>query len=80
MSKTREPRKTSQSEDAGNSPETTYVPLKPRRGLFILMGIILILLLAGLLGLYFKTVYPFRTLPHPTERDQPPTVIHVPAH
>ncbi|HZL34169.1 MAG TPA: hypothetical protein VFC78_02595 [Tepidisphaeraceae bacterium] len=48
-----------------------FPPLKPQRGLFIVMGLLLIALCGGLLALYFTTVYPHRHDVHAVETDYP---------
>ena len=84
MSKTRESRNQSQSPAKKGATKDDEVllssdldrspPLKPRRGLFIFLTIVLIALFAGMMGLYFKTVYPYRPQPHATEQPAlPPT-------
>lgn len=68
MSKSRRP--SGPSSDPGNRPAPEnresspashgFRPLKPRRTLFAVLGFILIVWLAVLLLMYFKTVYPLR--------------------
>jgi len=44
-------------------------PFRPRRALFVLLMIVFVLWVAGLLTMYFTTVYPSRVSPLPvTER------------
>jgi hypothetical protein len=51
-------------------PELLAPPLTPRPKLFVMMAIVLVLLMAGLLTLYFKTVYPYRGRSHVIETDK----------
>lgn len=53
-------------DDAGKYPP----PLKPRRGLFVVFAILLVLLFAGMLTMYFTTVYPNRYQPQSVETDR----------
>ncbi len=48
---------------------TAIAPLKPRRGLMIFFGILLIVLFAVMVALYFATVYPNRDKPRSVEID-----------
>ena len=82
MSKTRESGRVNKSSakkdqpkgDAKEQPAAPAAPpFTPRPKLFAFMAIVLILLFAGLLTLYFKTVYPNRRLPHVTETDKTET-------
>jgi hypothetical protein len=73
MSKSREAASVSKSTQIKDQPQGAGAdapPLRPRPKLFALMAVVLVLLLAGLLTLYFKTVYPIRNLPHAVETDK----------
>lgn len=63
------------SDRAANKPPDdswkTEAPLKPRPLATRLLGIVLIALMAGLLTMYFKTVYPYRNDVQPVEVDAP---------
>ena len=54
-------------------------PLKPRKGLFIILCIVMALWIAGLVTMYFTTVWPRRHAPPTREKDvedhQPTTMI-----
>ena len=80
MSKSR--RSSGPSNDPGNRPKPEnrdslsapygFRPLKPRRTLFAVLAFLLIVWLAVLLLMYFKTVYPLRHGP-----DKKPTNLRV---
>ena len=76
MSKTRDSGQKSQSTNqpdsapATDEPEKYPPPLKPRRGLFVVFAILLVLLFAGMLTMYFETVYPNRYRPQSVETDR----------
>ncbi|HWE01674.1 MAG TPA: hypothetical protein VG326_04630 [Tepidisphaeraceae bacterium] len=54
----------------GDTAQEFPPPLKPRRGLFVVFAILLVLLFVGMLTMYFTTVYPNRHKPQPVETDQ----------
>jgi hypothetical protein len=59
MSKSREASGKGPSKGVQKPAEVVWPPpLKPRKGLFIVLAIVLVGLFAGMLVLYFKTVYP----------------------
>lgn len=84
MSKSRRP--SGSSSDPGNRPAPEkrdsssaphgIRPLKPRRTLFAVLAFILIVWLAVLLLMYFKTVYPLRH--GPTKVQEKPRVMPIP--
>jgi hypothetical protein len=69
MSKARDAHGKSKASPAKAPLQADFKPLQPRRGLLILFAILLIVLFAGLLGMYFQTVYPNRDKAQPVERD-----------
>jgi hypothetical protein len=60
MSKTRDARGPKDADVRLSPPGEIPQLLKPRRGLFVLLGLVLIAALGIILWLYFTTVYPHR--------------------
>jgi hypothetical protein len=49
-----------------SAPSTNETPIKPRRGLLIVLSIVLALWIAAMVVMYFTTVYPQRHPAKPT--------------